>query len=66
MSLNTLNVGKLKFIVASLKGLSATELGIELDRICVGFVLFNNVQADQDPVSFYNCFVCRFLFFFIA
>lgn len=35
MSLNTLNVGKLKFIVASLKGLPAVQLGAELDRLCV-------------------------------
>ena len=36
MSLNYLNVGKLKFILASLKGLSAAQLGVELDRLCVG------------------------------
>ena len=36
MPLNTLNVGKLKFIISSLKGLNAKQLGVELDRLCVG------------------------------
>lgn len=41
MSLNNLNVGKLKFIIASLKGLSAPQLAVELDRLCVGsFISF--------------------------
>ncbi|CBK21003.2 uncharacterized protein [Blastocystis hominis] len=44
--MNSLNVGKLRFIIASLKGLSTHELGAELDRLC----------ADQDPISFYSCF----------
>lgn len=35
MSFNSLSVGKLKFIVANLKGLSAVQLGAELDRLCV-------------------------------
>ena len=34
--MNSLNVGKLRFIIASLKGLSTRELGAELDRLCVG------------------------------
>ena len=34
--MNSLNVGKLRFIIASLKGLSTHELGAELDRLCVG------------------------------
>ena len=43
MSLNNLNVGKLKFIIASLKGLSAQQLAVELDRLCVGlFTSFYN------------------------
>ena len=34
--MNSLNVGKLRFIISSLKGLSTQELGAELDRLCVG------------------------------